>query len=124
MHRSVIFVGLILSALLLSGQIFGADPDLIAADERLLQTARIGTDGPSLVEYFRKQKPAGEQLEKIQALIRRLGDRSYDVREKACRAAPQASGDELRPGDQPARRELLATTQPRIRAFSTSGGRG
>jgi HEAT repeat protein len=83
MHRSVIFVGLILSALLLSGQIFGADPDLIAADERLLQTARIGTDGPSLVEYFRKQKPAGEQLEKIQALIRRLGDRSYEVREKA-----------------------------------------
>jgi HEAT repeat protein len=83
MRRSFLLIGLILSAYFWPEQILAADPDLIAADQRFLQGLGISTDGESLAQYFRQQKPAGERLEKIQALIRQLGDRSYEVREKA-----------------------------------------
>ena len=84
MRRSL-FLATLISGTFLSSEIVAAEPDQMAADEKLLQAARIATDGPSLLEYFHKQKPASEQLEKIQALIQRLGDRSYEVRENASR---------------------------------------
>jgi HEAT repeat protein len=83
MQRSVILIGLITSAIFSSSDILAAAPDRIAADEQVLRAAQIGLDGNSLVEYVRRQKPASERLEKIQALIRGLGDRSYEAREKA-----------------------------------------
>jgi HEAT repeat protein len=82
MLRNLFLAGF-LPGLFLSSEIIAAEPNPFAADEQILRAAKIGSDGPSLLEYFRQQKPASGQLEKIQVLIRRLGDRSYEAREKA-----------------------------------------
>src|SRR5256712_9007774 len=60
-----------------------AEPDAAAADEQLLKSVRVGTDGPALLEFFRKRSLTDEGRKKIQDLIRKLGDDSFQVREKA-----------------------------------------
>jgi HEAT repeat protein len=54
-----------------------------AEDEKILQAAGVATDGPSLLEFFRKRTLTREREEKIVALIRQLGDNAFRVREKA-----------------------------------------
>lgn len=55
----------------------------ILADEKILKAAQLPTDGPGLLEYLRKQTGPQGGEQRIQALIRLLGDRSFRVREKA-----------------------------------------
>lgn len=57
--------------------------DTAAADEQTLKNAKLAVDGPALVDYFRKLAGAGSDRDKIQALIKQLGDESFEVREKA-----------------------------------------
>src|SRR5205085_12377215 len=57
--------------------------DDTAADEQLLQKAQIGTDGPALVAYFRQRTVGDAERQRIEALIRQLGDPAYAVRERA-----------------------------------------
>jgi hypothetical protein len=56
-----------------------------AADEGILKQAGLGSDGPALVEYFRKQTPTAAERARLTQLIKRLGDPSFRVREKASR---------------------------------------
>jgi HEAT repeat protein len=58
-------------------------PDAIKADEELLRDAKLATDGPALLEFFRQRTLTGANRARIQALVQQLGDRSFRVREKA-----------------------------------------
>src|SRR5262245_29785280 len=53
------------------------------SDEQLLKQAQIPTDGPGLVAYFRQRTVAGDDRQRIESLIERLGDPVYAVRERA-----------------------------------------
>ena len=59
------------------------EPDLAAADEKVLRETKLDVTGPALLEFVRKQTPNPELLEKIRALIRKLGDENFSVREQA-----------------------------------------
>ncbi len=52
-------------------------------DEKLLKAAKIGVDGPGLLDYFRRRTTTEAQRDHIQTLIRRLGDDSFKVRQAA-----------------------------------------
>ena len=54
-----------------------------AADEQLLQRAQLGTDGPALLAYFRQRTVGDADRQRIEGLIRQLGDPSYALRERA-----------------------------------------
>jgi hypothetical protein len=59
--------------------------DKPSPDEELLQKYKIPTDGPGLLDYFRKRTSEGVSKEKIAALIQEMGDDSFFVREHASR---------------------------------------
>src|SRR5687767_7926998 len=82
MHFRHTVRGIVLG-LLLGGTAFAAEMDPIARDEQTLRDARLGTDGPALLEFFRKRTAKDVDLTKVKALIRQLGDDSFEVREKA-----------------------------------------
>lgn len=69
--------------LVLTGLASAAEMDPIARDEQALREARLGTDGPALLEFFRKHTAKEVDPAKIKALIRQMGDDSFEVREKA-----------------------------------------
>jgi hypothetical protein len=56
------------------------------AEEDALKKARLATDTTSLLNYLRKHILSPANLEEIKALVRRLGDRSYRVRQQASAA--------------------------------------
>jgi hypothetical protein len=60
----------------------GADSD---SDEALLKDSRIAVDGPGLLDFFRQRTVQGQDEAHIKALIRQLGDDSFDAREAASR---------------------------------------
>jgi hypothetical protein len=88
---------LCLALLILVGTSFAlaAESDSTAADEQILKAARVGTDGPALLEFFRKRTITDAVREKIQGLIRQLGDDSFEVREKATAALIDAGSPAL-----------------------------
>jgi HEAT repeat protein len=57
-----------------------ANPD---PDERTLREAGVGTDGPALVQFFRGRLVTGADRDRIAALIKQLGDDSFEMRETA-----------------------------------------
>jgi hypothetical protein len=59
------------------------EPDLGAAAEQALKAAKVAVDGTGLLEFLRKEMPTAVDADKIKEMIRRLGDDSFDVREKA-----------------------------------------
>lgn len=61
-------------------------PDTASADEAVLKKANIDTDGSALVEYLRKSKANRIDPDHIRALVKQLGDDSFNVREKATQA--------------------------------------
>ena len=60
-----------------------ADADPGAVDEQTLKDAGLPVDGPSLLEFFRKRTLTEAAQQKIQALVKQLGDHSYKIRVKA-----------------------------------------
>src|SRR5262245_16951679 len=60
-----------------------AEPDRVKADEQLLKDARVASDGPALLEFFRKRTIDVADEAKMRALVRQLGDDDFDVRESA-----------------------------------------
>src|SRR5262245_39220485 len=54
-------------------------------DEQLLRAAGLESDGPALLEFFRKQTADETTLQRSRVLIDRLGSDSFRVREKASR---------------------------------------
>ena len=68
-----------------SGQPPGLPPPRVEnspSDEDVLKAANVATDGPGLLDYFRK-RTLDTDPDKIKALIRQLGDDSYQIRENA-----------------------------------------
>lgn len=57
--------------------------DFAATDERLLKEARVAVTGPALLEFLRGKLMRPARRKQVEALIRQLGDESFDVREKA-----------------------------------------
>jgi hypothetical protein len=77
----LLFAGLLVPCLCQPTE--AAGPQTIAADEQTLRTAKLGVDGPALLEFFRQRTLANADRDKILALIRQLGDDDFSVREKA-----------------------------------------
>ena len=69
--------------LLLSVPTVPAADDWTASDEQLLRSINLPTDGPGLVDFFKKRTLRDGDRPKIQALIRKLGDDDFDVREQS-----------------------------------------
>jgi HEAT repeat protein len=76
-----LFVLLLAACCTKAGQAAGADS--LALDEAMLKAANVAVDGPGLLDFFRKQTRPGVDRTRIDALIKQLGDDSYDVRQKA-----------------------------------------
>lgn len=53
------------------------------ADVRLLQSAQIASDGPALVEYFKRRTVGPAEVRVMAALVAQLGDDAFPVRERA-----------------------------------------
>src|SRR5437667_6723165 len=84
MHGSRLVLLIGTSLLLFSHRGPGAaEPDSVPADEKILRSAAIATDGPALLEYFRKRILNAQDRERIHRLIQRLGDDEFATREKA-----------------------------------------
>jgi hypothetical protein len=60
-----------------------AGPPAPATDEQILQAAQIGNDDSSLIAYFRQRTVGDTDRQRIETLIRQLGDPAYAVRERA-----------------------------------------
>jgi hypothetical protein len=65
------------------GQPVEPDADSVAADEQALKSVRLGTDGPTLLDFFRNRTLTDADRGRIRLLIKRLGDDDFEVREKA-----------------------------------------
>ena len=61
----------------------GEDEQPRPEDVKLLQAAGVATDGPGLLEFFRKKSPTHEQGRQIEELIQQLSSMKYKVREQA-----------------------------------------
>ena len=70
----------------LTAALASAQDDAPNPDEKLLQAANLKTDGPALLEFFRKRTLPEAQQETIRGLIRQLGADNYRVREQAAAA--------------------------------------
>jgi hypothetical protein len=57
--------------------------DPVKADLELIKSAGYGTEPPDLIEFFRKHTISETDKAKINAIIGRLGDDDFDVREAA-----------------------------------------
>jgi HEAT repeat protein len=68
--------------LLAPGPLWGAETET-AKDEQTLKAAKIGTDGPALLEFFRKRTPNPADEKRIAALVKDLGSSTFRVRLKA-----------------------------------------
>jgi hypothetical protein len=83
--------GLVLTgALLVAGALLATgraapvpEADTSKEDEKTLRAANLGTDEPALLDFFRRRTLADADRKRIEALVARLGDDSYEVREKA-----------------------------------------
>jgi hypothetical protein len=53
------------------------------ADEQSLRSAGVATDGPGLLKYLENLTVTASNRDKIKELVKKLGDNSYDEREKA-----------------------------------------
>ena len=68
---------------LLIGTVGGrADDEQVKADEEAVRGAGLATDGPALVEFFRQRTPGDNVRQNINALVGKLGHRSYRVRKR------------------------------------------
>jgi outer membrane protein assembly factor BamB/HEAT repeat protein len=55
-------------------------------DQHILQKAKVPSDGPELLEFFRKRTLVKADRKQLEALVRQLGDDEFAVREKASAA--------------------------------------
>ncbi len=87
-----------------------AADDSAARDEQTLHDAGLPTDGPGLLDFLHKRVLPDADQARARALIRRLGDDDYDVREKASHDL-QMMGSAARP----TLREALQDPDPEVR---------
>jgi hypothetical protein len=105
-----------------------------AGDEKLLREAKVGTDGPALLDYFRRHTMTAAQRGRLRGLVPRLGDDDFRARQKASADlvvfGPAAVPHLRRALDDPDEevrerlRAALATLEPRTRpAISAAAAR-
>src|SRR5262245_35658674 len=75
-------MAILIAATSVSAAPVSADANL-QADEQLLRSAGIGTDGPALLDFFRKRTLTEMEQARLADSVRRLGDNVFAVREKA-----------------------------------------
>jgi HEAT repeat protein len=63
-----------------------------AGDEELLREAKVAADGPGLLDYLRRHTLDAETEARVRALVRQLGDDSFDKRERASKALVALGG--------------------------------
>jgi hypothetical protein len=61
----------------------GSEPDPVAQDEAELRSARVGTDGPALLEFLRQRAGTDAGRARARELVKQLADDSFERREKA-----------------------------------------
>ncbi len=66
-----------------------AEDDTPAPDNAELQAAGLPTDGPHLLDFFRKLTPSEADQTRLHAAVRELGDMSYRARVQAARLLVQ-----------------------------------
>jgi hypothetical protein len=54
-------------------------------DERVVRAAGLETDGAALLGFLRRQAPDAAKIAQVRALIRKLGDDAFEVREQAAK---------------------------------------
>jgi HEAT repeat protein len=81
----------------------------LASDVKLLRRAGVASDGPGLVDFFRKQTLGDEQRRTIGQLIVQLGDDRFTVRERATRELKA-----LGPAAVPALQHALNDADPEV----------
>jgi HEAT repeat protein len=58
-------------------------PQEAPSDDEILKKAKLGKDGPALLEYFRKRTLVDADRNRMHALIHQLGDDNFELRELA-----------------------------------------
>jgi hypothetical protein len=58
-------------------------PDPAAADEKILENAKLKSDAPSLLEFFRRRTLPDAEREKYRAFVKQLGSEVFRQREQA-----------------------------------------
>lgn len=66
--------------------------DAAAPEEARLKAAKVGTDGPALLEYLRQRSVTAATKERITRLVRRLGSEDFTEREQASKELVAAGG--------------------------------
>jgi HEAT repeat protein len=66
--------------------LLAAEPDAAAQDEATLKAAGLASDGPALVEFFKKRAATDAARARAAELVKQLGDDDFGVREKASAA--------------------------------------
>jgi HEAT repeat protein len=92
-----------------------ADQEELKDAERVLNEAKIATDGPSLLAYIKKRTVPETDRDKLRTLVQKLGDDEFQVRKKAfadLQAAGQAAEAVLR--------EALQSDDPEIATSATT----
>jgi hypothetical protein len=87
LHRWVSSLPVVLGILVATamGRASDSPPADFVEDEKLLKDAEIATDGPGLLEFIRKRILTAAEIERIDALVRRLGDMEFRNRVQASR---------------------------------------
>jgi hypothetical protein len=75
-----------IAALTLALSPAGARDEQDRADEAVLRDARVGTDGPALVGFFREHSLSPGERDRLAALVRQLGSEEFTRREQASTA--------------------------------------
>jgi HEAT repeat protein len=84
LRRALSWMALSFAFLAGAGPTAEADADLTEA-EKVLREAKVGTDGPALLAFFRKRTLPPADRARLAGLVRRLGDDNFAAREKASR---------------------------------------
>jgi hypothetical protein len=84
LSRLLLGSGVLLAACLVP--VRAAEPAEVKADEELLRSAGLGTDGPALLRYVRSRTRGDVGRARVEALSRQLGDEEFEKREAASAA--------------------------------------
>jgi HEAT repeat protein len=84
MRRALPAFALVAFAIALSVRpVAAADPETVAADEQVLKDAKLPTDGPALLDFFRKRTSPDVGRARIEILVRELADSDAKRRDQA-----------------------------------------
>jgi bilin biosynthesis protein len=66
-----------------TARLSAAEPDTLKVDEQTLKEAKLAPEGLALLDYFRRRTIPESDQAKIEELVKKLGDDTFQVRENA-----------------------------------------